>query len=662
MSALRFAAAALLALACTRADAQTPQDTTKPRPARLPLVIGSPTVDYTWTASTPVFHQTIPVSAADTLGDTVSVELLPLRGPQGERARVKAWFGGDTTATRAVVGRLGGTVLHLRADSGSARQYEGGFVLVTPRARTAKGFRVTWTRRGTGVAVEGAGTSAATLSLPWWLVGRARIAVPLTLADTSGAGVTLAPPRLVSLQRVGGDTALEVDFREMEVRGADGKRIRGGIQLPPDDSRRLRLLVPGIREAGRYTGKVRIAGRDAVPTTAAFTVYVRHGVWMAGLLILAGIGISEFIRRYQRKVRPRLVQRRRAAELLEALGAAERQIAATGGTTADQGVVIRSLREKLEAVYDDPDAGAPPTDPGAGAAADTGARLVLFGARVGLLTEWVNAGREVDAVRDDRDREDLARRLYPVRDALLGGTPEEVKAARELAHSLPAEIQAALKQRFLAEIAAFEKQVTEERAAHPTDDPFLASMDVEVQQRLADAATVARAGSLGQAAALYDEGRTAFADLLARELQLRLGQPAPGWLDAARWADLKREVQAALTLVAIGRTPEARILAFQGAHGLYLREMGTALVRAVDDKVAKTPSLTPEQKTALAGVRAQADKAISRVAARDPHGAATLFATAERAYRDLLAQVQPAGGQMMGPGTSAAPLGEPAAL
>jgi hypothetical protein len=660
-----------LSLALARAEAQTQpapvRDTTRAatpkRETPQPLVIGSPTVDFAWTSSNPVFRQTIPLSAADTLGDTVTVQLLPLRGPRGELARVKAWFGNDTTATRAVVGRLGGTLLHIRADSGSAGQYEGGFVLVTPRTRTSKGFSVTWTRRGTGVAVDGAGASAATLGL----FGGGRIKVPLTLVDTSGVATTIVLPSLQSLQHMGGtDTALQVDYGDVEVQDDQGKKLSGNLALPADGDRRLRLVVPGIREAGRYTGKVRIAGVDAEPTVVSVSVYVRYGAWLAVLLIGAGIAVSEIIRQYRGKERPRLVQRRRAAELLEALAATERQIAATGGTTADQAGVIRTLREKLEAIYDDPDAGAPPTDPGAGAAADAGARLVLYGARLGLLTDWVNAEREVVAVEDDAAREDLAHKLASVRAALLGGTPEEVKAAAQVAHALPAEIHAALRQRFLDQIAAFEKQVKEERAAHPTNDPFLASMDAEVQQRLADAAAAARSGNLARAAAGYDEARTAFADLLARELQLRLGQPAPVWLEPAeRWADLKRDVQGALSLVSTGRTPEARILAFQGAHGLYLREMGSALIAAMDAKLARTPNLTDEKKTALAALRAQAELTLARVAARDLHGAAAAFAAADRGYRDLLPQLVAAGGPMGGAGATAiapSPLGELAAF
>lgn len=661
MSRFHLPLLAILGLSLARVEAQTQpagppaQDTAKPaaprreapaqRQAPPPLVIGSPAVDYAWTSSNPVFRQTIPLSAADTLGDTVTVQLLPLRGPRGEVARVKAWFGSDTTATRAVIGRLGGTLLHIRADSGSAGHFDGGFVLVTPRTRTSRGFSVTWTRRGTGVAVDGAGASAATLGL----FGGGRIRIPLTLVDTTGVGTSLVLPSLQSLQLMDGtETQLQVGYGTVEVQDDAGETLSGIVELPADRSRHLRLIVPGIREAGRYTGKVRIAGQDAAPTVVPVTVYVRYSVWIAGLLILAGIAISDYIRRYQRKHRPLLVQRRRAAELLEALAGAERQIAATGGATADQADVIRTLREKLEAVYDDPDAGA---------AADAGARLVLYGARLGLLTEWVNAEREVAAVDDDAAREDLARKLAPVRAALLGGTPEEVKAAAQVARGLPAEIHAALRQRFLDQIATFEKEVADQRAAHPTDDPFLASMDAAVQQQLTAAAAAARAGNLAAAEARYEEARTAFAELLAQELQQRLAQPAPGWLDAARWTDLKRDVQSALTLVSTGRTSDARIQAFKGAQRLYLRQMSGALIRAVDDRVARNPNLADDKKKALAGVRTQAADALDRAVRTDLHGAAVAFATAEQGYRDFLQQLAASGQQMGG-----TPLGEPAAL
>jgi len=627
------------------------------------LVAGDP-ADTLWTARTADFRQDVRITAAAN-GDSVRVDAPVLRGPQGQVVPLRAWFGDDTTKTATIVPARGAAVLHLAARLPAPGAYRGRYELITSTARTEKRFTVTLAGGPAPVvAVRGAGAAASTLGLLSSIGWGDRLVIPLTVVD-SVAGTTVLTPRLETLQRhAGGDTAMAVDFHRVTVLQPDGKALPDSFVLRQDDVRNLRLRVSGIHDAGRYNGTVRILASGAATVVAPVTVYVRRSGWLALLLIAAGIGISMLIRHYQLGLRPRLLRQRRAAELLEWLAATERQLASTGGATPDETRVIAAQRAELERIYDGqktpaPDAAAPAPD---AAAAPTGddARLALVAARLEVLPDWVNARRQVDAIPlttpDDGIRAGQAKALAAVREALLSGTADEVKAAAATVRGIPAAIQTALKERLEKQIAAFAAQVAGARAAHPADDAFLKSVETEVEQALARATRLAGEARLDEAAAEYDRARVSYADLLAGGLHTRLGQPAPAWLlPATRWNEIKAEVQAALALMTSARTPDARINAFEGAHGLYLRTLAAELGKAAARVAAARPDLSAEQKAPLAGVGDQANKVLGMVARRDLNGAAAEYASAETAYRAAVAALPAVPGQLGGTTASAAP-------
>jgi hypothetical protein len=178
--------------------------------------------------------------------------------------------------------------------------------------------------------------------------------------------------------------------------------------------------------------------------------------------------------------------------------------------------------------------------------------------------------------------------------------------------------------------------VKEARAASPTADVFLKSLESEVQRRLARAKTRAGVDHLAEATAEFNRARLAYADLLAKGLRLRLGDAGPGWMDAAEWARTKREVEEALALLQYVRDPEERIETFNGALSLYLRSMAAALAAEARATLTILPGLSDDQKVSLAEVAKQGDAVSARAAEGDTHGAAAAFAVAEKVYRDLL--------------------------
>jgi len=685
---LAFAAACLVPAApplAVRAPAQTTPPPTAP-PASPPappsapaardaapgdLVAGDP-ADTLWTARTADFRQDVRITAAAN-GDSVRVDAPVLRGPQGQEVALKAWFGDDTTRTATVVPARGAAVLHLAGRLPAPGAYRGRYELITSTARTEKRFTVTLAGGPVPVvAVRGAGAAASTLGFLSSLGLADRVMIPLAVVD-SVAGTTVLAPRLETLQRhAGGDTAMAVDFHRVTALQPDGKALPDSFALRQGDVRNIRLRVSGIRDAGRYDGTVRILASGAAPVVAPVTVYVRRSGLLALLLLGAGIGISMLIRHYQLGLRPRLLRQRRAAELLEWLAATERELASTGGATPDETRVNAAQRAELERIYDGqkapaPDHAAPAPDAAATPTGDD-ARLSLVAARLEVLPDWVNARRQVDAIPvttpDDGIRAGQAKALAAVREALLTGTADEVKAAAATARGIPAAIQTALKERLEKQIAAFTAQVTEGRAAHAGDDPFLKAMEAEVQQRLAAAARLVAEARLPEAAAEYDAARVAYAELLAKDLQLRLGQPAPAWLlPPTRWAEIRAEVQAALSLLGSARTPDAHVVAFEGAQGLYLRLLAAELGKAAARVAAARPDLSAEQKAPLGAVGDRANVVLARVAARDLNGAAAEYASAETAYRAAIAALPAVPGQLGGTtATAAPPAGGPTAV
>lgn len=665
----RIAACAAIAIAIPAVAAAQENETQDSAPAAARdtarrVTVGERTPAYDWRAASEAFRKAVPVFPADTGADTVRVIASTLRGPAGEEVRVRAWFGADSSRAIGIAKPTAPAMLRLAAILPAPGEYHGTFTLVVAgRPRTTAEYRVTWPRGDSvpaALEVRGTGTVAGTMGFVASLgLGGGRVTIPLTVVDSGGSAAVVRRPELESFARNAvADTAVQVDFGALRVLGPRGDTLPAEFKLQPDESRRVRLQVSGIRDAGRYSGSVRVAGKGIAPVVTPVTVYVRRSGGLALLLIALGVAISAAIRWYQQRVRPRLLRQRRAAELLAAMDAFDRECVLTGGVSPEASEVIARLRAGLERVYDTAGDPVPADDAGAAAAADANARLDLAASRLELLPLWVNAGRQIAAVPDPDVRKDLVGKLAPVRAALVGGTAEEVKTAGETVRSIPAAITTALRERLVAAIEAFETRVKDERAANPSADAFLKALEMEVQQRLAAAKDAAGADRLAEATARFDEARVAYADLLAKELQIRLGDACPPWMTQARWDATKQEVEDALRLMRTANTPDTRILAFEGALGLYLRSMAQALGDAAADTAKTRPGLSDEQKAALKDVSTQAGAVLARVAAGDAHGAAAGFAAAEKAYRDLLPTLPApkSSGAMMGGITTVAPV------
>lgn len=645
---LALAAALLLAPAAVRAQEDAAQDSSQAAPpardsardtARA-VTLGERASAYDWQARGRSFLHVIPIFPADS-SDSVTVRVSTLRARSGEEIPVRAWFGADPTRRTAVATPLAPAMLRIEATLPDTGEYRGTFTLVVPgRPATTAEYRVTYTSADTvpGVLeVRGTGPVAATLGpLAIFTRSLARVTIPLTVVDSGRGPAMVRRPELESIARNAvADTSVQIDFGRMQVFDLSGDTVPSEFKLLADESRRLRLRIPGLDAPGRYSGTVRVAGTGLEAVVTPITVYVRHNGLLAAVLIAAGVLISTRIRRYQLRDRPTLLRRRRAAELLEWLGTAERQLATTGGMTEEETPVAAKLRTDLERIYDHAGDSVSDDDAGAAAANDAAARLDLAAARLELLPEWVNARRQVRTCKTAEIRDDLLAKLAPVRQALLSGTAEEVKTAAETVRGIPAELAKALRARLEKEIEAFEAKVKDARAANPTDDDFLKSLDAEVERRLADAKGAAEADRLAEATAAFDRAREAYADLLARELQIRLGDAAPAWMEPSDWAAMKQEVEAALALVPYAHTPEDRITRFNGALGLYLASMAAAMKSSVE-KDLKREELSEEQEKQLKEIAGQTHAVLARVAARDMDGASAKFTAAEKAYRELI--------------------------
>jgi hypothetical protein len=661
-AALRaLAAALLLAPVAARAQEEDSSRTgaTKQDSARDTLTLGERAPAYDWKARSRAFLHVIPVFPADS-SDSVTVRVSTLRSRSGEEIPVRAWFGTDTLRVGAEATPLAPAMLRLRAALPDTGEYRGTFTLVVPgRPVTTAEYRVTYASADTvpgALEVRGTGPVAATLGLLSILTRNwATVTLPLTVVDSGRGPATVRRPELESFVRNAvADTAVQVDFGRVEVLDLSGDTVPAEFRLLADESRRLRLRIPGIDAPGRYSGSVRVAGKDLEPVVTPITVYVRRSGWFAVLLIAAGVWISMRIRDYQQRERPKLLRQRRAAELLEWLASVERQLATTGGMTEDEAAVAAKLRMDLERIYDRAGDSVPDAEAGEAVATDAATRLDLATARLELLPDWANARRQVKAVKVPEIRDDLDAKLTPVGDILRSGTADDLKTAAATVRGIPADITKALRERLESEIETFRKTVEDARAANPTDDDFLTSLDAEVDERLTDAEDAAKADRLAVATAEFDRAREAYADLLARELQLRLGDAAPGWMKADDWTAVKKEVETALGLVPYAPTPEDRIARFNGALGLYLRSMAAAMAAQVV-KDLKRAGLSDAQKASLEAIAGQAQAVLARVAAKKVHDASTVFTAAEKAYRELIPDLPKPKGGLLGPGQPPAP-------
>ena len=588
-----------------------------------------------YTIRAPRFRALIPIEASKE--GEFRVVVSPLAAEDGNTVAVEYWLQPEATRLdktapdkalrRMNIGRLEGVNLVLSADLPLPGTYRGTFSVITACARITQAYTVNLPRHVNPVELTGGGAVEVR-------VGSRDIVIPFTLHDTTITSVLVYSPSLDDLRRQhGADTSMAVPLGGSVVRLAGGSdTILDTFRLHAGDSQPLELrILGGVNDAGTYAGTVRVAG----PTFSSFTVpiklYARESACFAALLILIGIGVAEIVRWLRDRTLPRLEQQRQAAVQLEALAQLEQGMGEPATSSPEERAALDRIQAGLTTVYQ---ASAPKGSP------SYDAMLADMGRRLQLLPNWATLRRQIETLQPPELRRDLQKSLAPVHAFLVGaGTADEAaaNAAEETLHAIPGKIDEALRDHLIKRIEEFSEQVKQERAAHPSNDAFLERIEETVENGLTQSKTLAMAGDLARALAAFEDARLSYVDLLAKELQLRLDEPRPSWLEDADWARIQAAVRAELSPLETGTTPEQRLATYERSQALYLRESARTLGKAAQ-AILKGASSSAEEQKLLNKAEVKSQEAQSRAAIRDLHEAHTLFQEAEaawNAYQDL---------------------------
>jgi hypothetical protein len=591
--------------------------------ARIVQVIGADTLFPVRGAS---FRRALNFEVPGDTARVVAVTASPLTNADGSEVPVRL-NGGDSTV-QAEVAAHGRARMELAASLPNPGTYRGNVALVTNRGRELWWYRVVWdTTPGRALVVKAPGALEKQLFLGGGLE------ILLTVQDSTRLPVQIYAPAMVSLTRAGnGDTAFQAPHKVVS------SECAGGFTVQANSTLRCTVRLSGFTRAGRYTGEVRVAGPDVAASAHKVAVYVRRSWFLALLAILAGVALSEWLRRYLRDRRPRLERLRDAERLVDRADV----LAARPGATADELEVLAALRARVETLSADPELGTSTTAP---------AVLGEVEGKLELFPRWAALAARVAAL-EPALRDEPAKTLRAVRAYLegTGSTDEERKAVQISLNGLPAAIDAAQAKELRRVIDAFTGEVKAERDARPSDAPFLKLLQDEVEARAAGAGAHADAGRLAAAREAFDAARGAYARLLAADLGTRLEpDDAPAWMEAAAWEAFASRVRAELARVTAAATPAEAIAAYGAARAVYLHELASAL-RAQVRKRAADPALAKEHRDALVSVTEKLDGVLRLVKLGDAHAASGALETAQADFQEVETRfpVQPGGGGVGG--------------
>jgi hypothetical protein len=302
-------------------------------------------------------------SGADREITDLRIRVPPLRDPEGLQVRTEAAVGG-APLREGRPHRLparGTLTLTVSAVLEVAGEHHGAIQLAYGGLTTAVPLRV---RR-----VNAAPTIALADPEPMQLLTSDDKSVFLQVRETGGHTIELPPPSVL-LRRSDGGALFSVPSGQVLL---DGRRAP--VELQPGQARALRVSLAGLDGPGRYAAHLSFGGEPR-PTEATATVFVRHPAWIAVLILVMAVALSEGAREL-RSGRIAALRRGRA-------------MAAVDGELGNLATVCApAIDEQLERL----DRAVPP---GTGA----GRTEPLAGATQAVRTELVETRRSLERIAD----------------------------------------------------------------------------------------------------------------------------------------------------------------------------------------------------------------------------------------------------------------------
>jgi hypothetical protein len=457
--------------------------------------------------------------------------------------------------------------LHLEAQIPIAGNYAGSLALIYDNNRNSVPVAVARTDTATTVRFTSGETAR---NAPYLSVFRFPT-LRLTLEETSGQGVTLAVPQLVSFVRKDADKKSQAPFKRIQFFLGDQCKtpIQDKFGLAAHQSQPVRAKITGFAAAGEYVAKIRVAADNAQPVDEEVTLLVRDNLLIAVFFILLGVRASWMLRSYLRVNRPRMLLQRRALRLAQEVQ--NTRTSRSAAFTPEEKQLLDQFSGRLADLYGQRE---PENGP---------AILDELDAKLDLFTQWVNVRLALDSV-DPQSIVSSLRSDWDSTATLLeakGSSQTEIQQARTKLEEVSQNIKKATRDYWLDEIQKFQAQIAKQKEISLQETN--ARFDNEVIPLLARAKECADGLRLPEAGQKFHEARLLYIRILAEEVGGLIPSQPPAVIPTDEWMEWRNAVLNQLTTVLHTDDLEKAAAAYDKAYTTYLTKL-IAVARKMADE------------------------------------------------------------------------------
>lgn len=536
-------------------------------------------------------------------------------GPDGRIVPVVAKIDGNPANAQLTVSGQDRPMLTITATFAVAGDYKSHVVLFFNDTRKPS-VLLTVTRQLNAVTVQiDAVDSTATTR-----IRTADATLRFSVRENANHEVNVYAPVFVNFGRKASDkTQKQARYDGFDVT-SDGQRSPSFV-IGPQQSREFIMQIRRIRDAGEYSGTIRVGNADTTPTEKAVTIFVKESGVTAFVFIFLGVLASYLVRYWTKQERPRLEALKRLSNSAEDLA----QVESSAGTLSEtEKKVFEGMRASLAKLQREIDQDT---------AKDPAATLDEANRKIVLLPKWLTVLRHICKVDPPSivasirtDCEALADSYF-----LKAGAKDDDFNTKMTA--IEKDLDQTLKQDLLKRIAKFKDAMNQYRNAHPA---ARAKLDDKLKGMIEGAQRAAEDGKLPEASRQLNDARLAYRDVLVAELNQALsGAPPVGFTDD-EWAALGNQLRSQAKGIASERDPDKAAALYEAADKSYIAALIAALKKEIGIRRTEITAVTTTDTTQHKKDLEAADKAIETAkAALDTGDSDTAFAQYDAAAQSI---------------------------
>lgn len=545
------------------------------------------------------------------------------------------------TGTQKTVQGLGSVDLEITAELPIAGEYSGVITLVYANKRESIDLKVNRTRPNPTLSILGVETAKS--QTIWGL--QEKVSLWMTLHETEGQTVTLNLPQLSVLSLKGDEeNTFQTPFEKLEVIDEDNTVLTQTLTITPGDTKRLKLNIIGLSDAGAYVGELMISSPDMTALEQSVTFLVKESALIACFWIALGVVISFCISTWLNSTRPKLERQQYANRLLNDLDREAQGVTKLTNGQQEVTEVVEELRRRLEDLYDKLDLG---TD------AQAEETLKEIDKKITLLRKLVTVYQRVYALEPPELVSHFRDSLDKITDQMRERTRTSADTAETLLNQLPKDIDEKLQKELSAQLEKFKKEVEEQKK---TVQQQISDRLDKILDRIKEAEDAAKKGDLTAASSMLKKLRVDYARVLAENLKESLADIPFGFKDKVEWEPEKQKVLAKVNIALQEQDSERTIEAYQDAYAFYLTMLVEKLLDSIRNKISVVeatyfPQSEKEKLSRdLNTLITKLEGTLKKIEAKDLSTARQEYEAAKKEYTDEAMQkrLQKAGIQMGG--------------